>query len=167
MERKRACFRRGTIVGTGGQELPDLAGKVCVGIGPLDPFTETPVGGPIRDVGYRRTNLRLARMEQGHHFSFPVEDEGTRVALGRERAELLVIVINGDFDRPDAVVVAHKRLKSGAAANGEIGRAAVLHDDDAGLPFVVEGLRVGQLLFGDKAPNLQETVGGIFGELKR
>ena len=68
----------------------------------------------------------------------------------------LVIVVNGECDRPD------KRLKSGTAADSDIGRAAALHDDDAGPLFSVEGVQVGQLLFGSEAPDLQETLGGVF-----
>ena len=150
--------------------LPALTAKVGVGVNLLDPFTETPGRGPIGHVRAYRTSLDLAGMEQGYHFALGVEDEGTRIALGGKRGDPLAVggagplavVVNGQLDRPDAVVIAEERLMPGAAADSEIGCAAVLHDEYAGLPFDVEGRWVGQLLFGDRTSDLQATLDGVF-----
>jgi hypothetical protein len=60
------------------------------------------------------------------------------VALGGERARLLFVVIDGEFDGLDATVVAKVGLEASVAFNREVGGVAVLHDNKAGHTVAVE-----------------------------
>jgi hypothetical protein len=91
-----------------------------------------------------------------------IEDERAWVALGGERAGLLVvvIVIDGEFDGLDldAKVVAKVGLEAGVtvASDREVAGVAVLYDDKAGLAVVVETVRNSQELARDTIVDPEE-----------
>jgi hypothetical protein len=106
--------------------LPFLTGVVGVGVDLIDPLLDSPHGGAVGDVRDRRAGFGLARVEKGNHPALAVEDESARVALGAEWADRPIVVVDGDLDGPDAVVSAEERLETSAAADGEVGRGAIL-----------------------------------------
>jgi hypothetical protein len=71
-----------------------------------DATNEPPDRGSIGDVITGEAALRLPRVEEANHATEAVEDKGARVSLGWERAGLLTVVVDGEFDGLDAAFVA-------------------------------------------------------------
>jgi hypothetical protein len=71
------------------------------------------------------------------HAALAIENQRSRVPFRGERARLLVVVANREFDGLNAEFVAEVGLQAGVASDREVGGAAVLHDDEAGFASTV------------------------------
>ena len=81
-------------------------------------------------------------------------------ALGGERARLLIVVIDGEFDGLDAKVIAKVGLQAGVASNREVSGATVLHDDKAGLAVTVKTVGLCQEVARDTTVDPELTIRG-------
>ena len=90
-----------------------------------------------------------SRMENTNHMTLAIEDERARVTRGGERAGILIVVIDGEFDGLLAKVIAKVGLGASVASNREVGGVTVLHDNKAGLVVLVTTIGSSQLLARD------------------
>ena len=104
--------------------------------------------------------FRHPRVKNTDHMTLAIEDERARVALGRERTRLHVIVIDGEFDGLDAEVVAKVGLEAGVASDREVSGVAVLHDEKAGLAASVETVGNSQLLARETTVDTELAIRG-------
>jgi hypothetical protein len=122
-----------------GEQMADEGDAVEVAVWILEfELLDGPLGGGgVGDVV--APAFRHPRVENADHMTLAIEDErASGVALGGERAGLLIVVIDGEFDGLDAKVIAKVDLQTGVASNREVGGVIVLHDDKAGLAVAVE-----------------------------
>ncbi len=124
----------------------------------LDATDEPPDRGSIGDVGAGRRTLRLPRVEEANHATEAIEDKRARISLAGERARLLIVIVNREFDGLDGTFIAKEGLKTRVTSDGEVGSGPVLKDDQAGLAVAVEYIGVGEKLLGDDAADPQLTI---------
>jgi len=115
--------------------LEALAVEVGIGVVEFDL-----IEGEIRRSGEGDVvagTLGHSRVEDTDHMTLGIEDERARVTLYGEGARLLIVVINGQFDRLGAKTIDNVGLQSGIASNCEA-VVAILHNNKTGLPVSVE-----------------------------
>lgn len=84
---------------------------------------------------------RHAGMQHGERVAVAGEDEGARVAAGREITGGLTVVVDNHLPRLDSKLGAGVTLHARVATQGELGRVAVFPDDIQGIAVLV--VRVG------------------------
>ena len=136
--------------------------EVGVRILEFELFDGPPGGGGVGDVV--APAFRHPRVKNTDHMTLSIEDERARVALGGERAGLLIIVIDSEFDGLDAKVIAKVGLQAGVASNCEVGGVTILHDDKTGLAIAVETVRNTEEFAGETTVDPELA---IRGELER
>lgn len=102
------------------------------------------------------------RVENTDHMTLAIEDERARVALGRERAGVPVVVVDGEFDGLDAKLIAKVGLEASESSNREVGGVTVLHDDEARLAVDVETVGMSQELTRDPTVDPEQAINGEF-----
>lgn len=95
-------------------------------------------------------------MQDGERVAVAREDEGARVAVVRKVARSLAIVVDGHLPGLESEVGAGIGVHARVAAQGKLGRVAVLADDVEGIAILV--LRVG---IDDEAASKSATDGEL------
>ncbi len=95
-------------------------------------------------------------MQDGERVAVAREDEGARVAVDRKVARSLAIVIDDHLPGLESEVGAGIGVHARVAAQGKLGRVAVLADDVEGIAILV--LRVG---IDDEATSKSPTDGEL------
>ena len=82
-----------------------------------------------------------SRVEDTDHTTVASEDERARVALCREGARLLIVVVYSQFNRFDAKLITSVGLQSGIASNRKVGGVTILQDNETRLPITIVTIR--------------------------
>lgn len=104
-----------------------------------DLLDDPPDGRAVGDVVVHAS--RHSRAQDGERVAVAREDEGARVAMLRKVARSLAIVVDDHFPGLESEVGADIGVHGRVAAQGKLGRVAVLADDVEGVAILV--LRVG------------------------
>jgi len=104
----------------------------------LDAAPKPPDGGSVGNARPVRAPLRSPTGEEASHTTKTVNDEGTRVSLGRKHAGPLCVVVDSQLDGLLAGgVVANEQFHTCGASDGDTGSVTVFEDDEAGLVVVI------------------------------
>ena len=121
--------------------VEDVGHAVELGEGILDEdlLDNPPDGRTVCDVVMHAP--RHSRVQDGERVAITRKDERTRIAMVRKVAPSLAIVVDDDLPGPESEVGASIGVHARVAAQGKLGRVAVLANDVEGIAILV--LRVG------------------------
>lgn len=126
----------------------------------LDAWEEPEEGGRVGDVGGRR--LASTTGEDAADAAEAVNDDGARIAAGREGTRLVVVGEDSPLHRGLVSIVAKIFADvgeyTGSAAYGDAGGIAILDNQQARFTVVVEHIWFAHGVFRDEAPKWEETV---------
>lgn len=137
-------------------------GGVEMGVGKvrLDAGPEPEHGGGVGDV--RGLRLASSSSEKASDATAAVDDNGPRIARGREHAGVLVVVVHRPLlGHHTGIVVANEREDSRGASDGNARSITALDDDEAMLVVVVEHIRAAHELLADHITEGKETIGRV------
>jgi hypothetical protein len=90
-----------------------------------------------------------------------VPDERARVSLSGEGLTFFdARIVDSELDGLDADFIFSKRDQAGVASDSEVGRVAVLADDEAALTLAIEFCRVGEVLLRGATLDPELSIGG-------
>ena len=85
--------------------------------------------------------FRHTGVEDGDHTTIASEDERARVALCREVAGHLIVVVDSHFDRPFTRLIAKVGLQSRIVSHREVSGVAIFPNDVKGIPVLIKTVR--------------------------
>ena len=121
------CLRSVEVVGD--------AAELGKGILDEDLLDDPPDGRSVGNVVVRAS--RHSRVQDAERVAIARKDEGARVAVLRKVARSLAIVVNDHLPGLESVIGAGIGLHARVAAQGKLGRVAVLADDVEGIAILV------------------------------
>jgi len=102
-----------------------------------------------------------AGVKDGQHAPITSKDQRARVALGREVARSLAIVVHGRFNRLCTTrLITDVCLQPRITSNGEVGGVAVLANNMDGMPILIEAIRANKEIARNSAPDPELAVEG-------